>query len=121
MTTKWKSAKRSTLLAWQTSTHYTHLQCLPSDGQEGPGQSVYVLNQFLEGRLMSGEVQILCPAGGGPAQVCRDAGLLLELSILVSTGNMQIGCVLLKRGRPASHTWFLFLLPAFCLLLDGVK
>lgn len=60
-TTKWKCAKRSTQLAWQISTHYTHLQCLPFDGQEGPGQNAYVLNLFLEGQLMSGEVRILRP------------------------------------------------------------
>lgn len=78
-TTKWKSAK-STQPAWQSSTPYTHLHCLPFDGQEGPGQNAYVPNLFLEGQLMSGEVQILCPAGG---QLCRDAGLLLGLGSLL--------------------------------------
>lgn len=38
---------------------------LALDGQEGPGQSAYVLNQFLEGHLMAREMQILRPAGRG--------------------------------------------------------
>lgn len=121
MTAKWKSAKRSTQLAWQISTHYTLLQCSPFDGQEGPGQNAYVPDLFLEGRLMSGEVQILCPAGGGPAWVCRDAGLLLGLSRPPFNWEHTDWCTLLKRGGPASLTRFPFLLPAFCLLLSGVK
>lgn len=76
MTTKWKSALRSAQLAWQISTRCTHLQCLPFDGQEGRSQNAYVLNQFLEGHLMAGEVQMLCLAGRGSCtgmQRCRSA------------------------------------------------
>lgn len=85
---------------------------LPFDGQQGPGQDAYVLSLFLEGHLMSGELQILCPVGGGSAQVCRDAGLLL--------GTRRLG-VHAAEEREARLTYAVSILPAFCLLLNGVK
>lgn len=117
MTTKWKSAKRSTQLAWRISTPYTHLQCLPFDRQQGPGQNAYVPNLFLEGHLMSGEVQILCAAGGG---LHRYVGMLLGLSSPRFNWE-HVVWVYAAEEREACLTYPVSILPAFCLLLNGVK
>lgn len=120
MTTKWKSAKRSAQLAWHVAPHCTHLQCLSFDGQEGPGQNAYALNLFLEGHLMAGDAQILCPAGGGPAQGCRDADVLLGLGSQRFVWE-HVDWVYATEKRETCLTQLPFLLPAFCPPLNGVE
>lgn len=77
------------------------------------------LNLFLEGHFMTGDAQICCPPGGGSTCLgiwrCRSAAETKQA--WVSSGDTQIGCMLLQREWPASLTQLPFLLLAFCLLL----